>query len=42
MCGVGTSLYVDFGHTGLYKYDAAGWKRVSTSDCEDMVAADSP
>jgi hypothetical protein len=42
MCGVGTSLYVDFGAIGLYRYDGSNFQRVSTSDCEDMVAAELP
>jgi hypothetical protein len=42
MCGVGTSLYVDFDATGLYQYDASRWNRITRSNCEDMVAADLP
>ena len=38
MCGVGVNLYVDFGATGLYRYDGSSFQRVSTSNCEDMVA----
>jgi hypothetical protein len=42
MCGVGSILYVDFGATGLYRYDGSSFQRVSTNDCEDMVAAELP
>jgi subtilisin family serine protease len=40
MCGVGASLYVDFGATGLYRYDGSNFQRISTNNCEDMVAAE--
>ncbi|MGD9036990.1 MAG: hypothetical protein PVF10_10560 [Syntrophobacterales bacterium] len=40
MCGVGVNLYVDFGATGLYRYDGSNFQRVSTNNCEDMVAAE--
>jgi hypothetical protein len=38
MCGVGDMLYVDFGGSGLYRYDGSSFQRVSTNNCEDMVA----
>jgi hypothetical protein len=42
MCGVGVNLYVDFGATGLYRYDGSSFQKVSSNDCEDMVAAQLP
>jgi hypothetical protein len=41
MSGVGSVLYVDFGAAGLYRYDGS-FQRVSTNNCEDMVAANLP
>jgi len=42
ICGVASTLYADFGATGLYEYGVSGWTRISTSDSEDMVAAELP
>jgi hypothetical protein len=42
MCGVGSILYVDFAGSGLYRYEGSSFQRVSTNNCEDMVAADLP
>jgi len=39
MVAVGTDLYVDFGASGLYKYDGM-WTFLTGANAEDMVAVD--
>ena len=32
MCAAGTALYMDFGTSGLYRYDGSKWARIHTDD----------
>ena len=37
----GSTLYADFGASGLHKFDGAAWTQLTTANPENMVASDS-